>query len=226
MADGDVYKVTLEWRYATIDVAVQNVLYFRQDGAFTDPLVVPELNLGNRLAGAMPASGSWGGTFRQYLSPNFSILNVRVQRLYPIITGAYLVPVNRAGTGLVNPTFVPSSAALVVRLRSTLNTRRGHGRLYLGGFASFFTSAGVFPTMSSEGYWTADLVTAATAFITQLKNASEASVIGEAEFRFGVWSKTVAGLHAPYSNGFNEIASWEGTTAIRVQRRREVGVGI
>lgn len=223
MADGDVYKVTLEWRYASVDVAVQNVLYFKQE--LDEPTLIPEQVLGTRLATAFPAVGGWAGDFRGFLSLDFSILNIRVQRLFPVVTGAYLTPVNRAGTGPNTFAFVPSSAAMVVRLRSDLNTRRGHGRLYLGGFAGARVST-LETTLLNVGTWTAAARTAAEAWFNSLVVAAALVGFGDAIYHAGVWSKAIAGPSPPYSDGWHLLNTWEVTSAIRCQRRREVGVGI
>lgn len=227
MADGDVYKATLEWRYSGIDVAVNNVLWFLQVGA--EPAAVPEIVLGNRLSNAMPSGSSWPGSLlRAWLSTGYAILNVRVQRVYPIVTGAYVVAVNVGGQAAGGPTYLPSSAALVVRLQSTLNTRRGRGRLYLGGFGSVKTAGGTEYALANEGYWGASVRAAAAGFIQTLRDQALLTPNGGgiAVYKMGVWSKTVAGPSPPYAFAWSELVAWDATSAIRVQRRREVGVGI
>lgn len=226
MVDGDVYKVTLEWQYSNLDVAVQNVLWFRQDGDNSDITIVPETQLGARLAAAMTGANDWDAEYRRWLSPNFRILNVRVQRVFPVVTGAYLTAVNVGGLGNIDAPAPPSAAAMLVRLASTLNTRRGRGRLYFGGFAS---RKNIIPfpfSAASEGYWSAGLMAALTSWFGSLKTAAQTAPGGECVFRVGVWSKAVAGPTPPYANGFSELVSWSAQAAIRCQRRREVGVGI
>lgn len=227
MSDGDVYKATLEWRYSAIDVAVNNVLWFLQVG--DEPSATPEIVLAQRLANAMPAGSSWvGSLLRAWLSTGYSINNVRVQRVYPIVTSAYTVAVNVGGQAAGGPTYLPSTAALVVRLQSTLNTRRGRGRLYLGGFGSVKSVGGVEYALANEGYWGASVRASAALFVQSLRDQALLTPNGGgvAVYKMGVWSKTVAGASPPYHYAFNELIAWDATSAIRVQRRREVGVGI
>lgn len=223
MADGDVYKVTLEWRYSSIDVAVQNVLYYRQE--LDEPSLIPEVVLGGRLKTCFPGAGGWGGGIRSWLTADFSILNVRVQRVYPIVTGAYLTAVNQAGSQLAAFYALPSTAAMLVRLRSDLNTRRGAGRIYLGGFSAGRQST-LEPTLANSGYFNAAPRTAADAFVAELVTSAATVGFGAAIYHAGVWSKAIAGPTPPYAMGWHLLNTWEVTSAIRVQRRREVGVGI
>jgi hypothetical protein len=227
MADGDVYKAVLEWRYSAIDVAVNNVFWFRQEGEESG-VAGPETVLGFRLANAMPSGTSWPSLLRAWLSTGFAINNVRVQRVYPVVTGAFVVAVNVGGQASGGPTYVPSSAALVVRLRSTLNTRRGRGRVYLGGFGSVKTAGGTEYALANEGYWGANVRTAAATFVENLRTQALTTPNGGgvAVYRMGVWSKAIAGPHPPYDMAWSPVTSWEATSAIRVQRRREVGVGV
>lgn len=227
MADGDVYKATLEWRYSGIDVAVNNVLWFQQVGS--EPSAVPELVLGNRLSNAMPSGSSWPGSLlRAWLSTGYAINNVRVQRVWPVVTSAYVVAVNVGGQAAGGPTYLPSTAAMVVRLSSTLNTRSGRGRLYLGGFGSVKTAGGTEYPLANEGYWGAAVRTSAANFVGDLRAQALTTPLGGgvAVYKMGVWSKKAAGPSPPYSFAWNEVVSWDATSAIRVQRRREVGVGI
>lgn len=224
MADGDVYKTTLEWRYTALDVAVNNVLWFRQEND-ADPDVIPEIELGERLAAALPGgSTDWPGQFRLWLDQNYSLNNIRVQRVYPVVNMAYVTPVNLAGRATNGPTYIPSTAAILVRLTSTLNTRRGRGRLYLGGIAPLNPFA-VQYSLANSGYWGALVRAAAAGFIDGLQVAAAPPAVG-ALYHLGVWSREIAGPTPPYSNGFNPLLSREVTSAVRVQRRREVGVGI
>lgn len=227
MSDGDVYKAVLEWRYAAIDVAVNNVFWFRQEG--DEVTAVPEVVLAQRLANAMPSGSSWPGSLlRAWLSTGFAINNVRVQRVYPTVTGAYVVAVDVGGQAGGGPTYIPSSAALVVRLRSTLNTRRGRGRVYLGGFGALKTAGGTEYSLANEGYWGASVRNAAYGFVDTLRTQALTTPNGGgvAVYRMGVWSKAIAGPHPPYDMAWSPVTSWEATSAIRVQRRREVGVGV
>lgn len=224
MADGDVYKVTLEWRYSSIDVAVQNVLWFRQSGEEGNGS--PETVLATRIASVMPAGSSWPSLLRAWLDQGFGINNIRVQRVYPTVALAEVLAVNVAGQGQGGPTYIPSPCAVLVRLRAVRGDRRGLGRLYIGGIASVKTAGGTEFSLANNGYWGANVRAAVYNFLDNLQAAAQDAPDGGAVYFWGVWSKTIAGPSPPYAYALSEMQSWEVTSPVRVQRRREVGVGI
>lgn len=226
MVDGDTYKTTLEWRYTDVDVAVQNVLYFRQFGDDSTPGYVPELDLGNRIKLVWNA-GSGPGDFRgQYISPSFSFLNVRVQPIWPAETLATVTPVNVAGSGVDAGANIPSVCAMLVRLQALSHTRTGMGRIYLGGFAANRNALGADRATTSHGYWSASYTTFAGIWFQAVWDACKTANAHGVHFDMGVWSRVLQGPTRPGNDGFSPLVSFAVQSAVRVQRRREVGVGI
>lgn len=228
MADGWVFKVTLESSYVDVGVAVNNVLYFTEVGDETGG-VIPEQHLGDLVAASLSTAFSAGVAMRSAQTDNFHWDTVRVQRVWPGVPGgAYITALGVSGSaGSGGASRLPTICCVVARLHSTVNTRRGRGRLYLGGWAH---GDGTQFFIADNGHWSVTVTNLVAAWLTDLR-ATRFPATGGAGPRYiwGVWSKATAGPLVPgvgYNNGFASMDSTSVDSVVRAQRRREIGVGI
>lgn len=222
--EGNIYRATLEGHYTTGGVRINNVLWFRQ--LDPDLVVLEEATLGQSLKTVLfPSAGSWPGDWDAYTVNVFVYDYWRVQRMTPGLPGtAVLTSVDQAG-GSGNA-HLPSVAALDCKLTSTYLSRRGMGRLFLGGIAGTHGSDGSAWSTAGPTRWSAGLLTNANGFLDALFNAFSAANPSNEGFEWGVWSRTMAGGSAPYDpEAFHPMADFALDPIIRCQRRREEGVG-
>lgn len=224
MAEGNIYRATLEGHYTTGGVRINNVLWFRQ----LDPDLVEleEATLGQSLKTVLfPSAGSWAGDWDKYIMNVFVFDYWRVQRMTPGLPGtAVLTTIDQAGGS--GSTRLPPIAALDCKLISTYLHRRGMGRLYLGGIASANADDGSAYTVNNVTRWSSGILGNAASFIDALFNAFSAANPSNEGFEWGVWSRTMGGSSAPYDpDAFHPMADFVFDPIIRCQRRREEGVG-
>lgn len=223
MPAGDVYRVTLDQSYADTGVTVQNVLFFK----LIDPDLAGE-GPGAVLAGrlrdlSLAGSGAWYD-HRFSLSNQFLLNEIRAQRVYADLEGATVVSVGMAGRRTSGGA-LPSICAMILRLYSTRISRRGQGRLYLGGLAIGNDNGANGTNLASSGRWDGWPATHAVALGNHLIDTFNGVDAGSVGFVWGVWSKAIAGPTAPYSDGFAPLDHVAVDYVVRAQRRREVGVG-
>jgi len=221
MSAGDIYRATLETRYNDTGVRVNNVLWFRELAGLGSP--IPESSLGQSLKTILYPASMSSGDLRNYQSTQYKIDSIRVQRMSGVPGGAVITAVVSAGQSNAAP--VPSVCALDLKLQSTLNHRRGRGRLYLAGFAFSFVS-GSPACLNGSGQWSSAAQGAVLGWADLLFNHFSATAMDSEGFEWGCWSKVTAGPTIPYNeDAFNPMADFATDAIIRCQRRREVGVG-
>lgn len=236
MANGDVFRVTLEGAYVTEAIAVQHVLWFRQTSASPvadeDAVLLDDVGE-NVLAGAV------GATLKSVQSAGFQWLGVRAQKMLdplqePVFAAADGVLVGTGqdvviGAGAIR---IPSVCCLVAKITSERLGRSGLGRLYLGGFATISSAAtGSVPVTRDHGRWSADCVSHVQTFLNNLRARYDGVTVLDVgsgmQAELGVWSRKFGGNTPPYNPaGFSPVIGALAQEEIRIQRRREFAVGL
>lgn len=221
MAEGNIYRATIESHYSDSGVRVNNVLWFRQLPGGPD--AIEESSLGQSIRSVLQPSDPGGPGAMRILQANTYVYDaVRVQRMTPGLPGgAVLTVLDFAGgsSDLALPTFT----SLDLKLQSTMIHARGRGRLYLGGFCR---SNGSIPGQASSSRWHTNLINRVLQFADAFHDRFDEATVDNEGFEWGVWSKTIAGRFPPFNDGaFHPLADFTVDPIMRCQRRREEAVG-
>jgi hypothetical protein len=157
-----------------------------------------------------------GTTLRARACPDLVFEFVEVIKIVPYGDGprVALWAANTNGTATGNS--FSATLAEVVTVYTGTAGRRHRGRMYLAGA----------PTgTSAAGSWPAAQTTRTQTFVTALMNRYGPAATN-IDFRLGVWSKVIAGPDPPWpTDAFTRASSLTVRTAVRNQRRRQIGVG-
>lgn len=235
MANGDVFRLTLEGAYFSESIAVQHVLWFRQTSATPVATEADQLaaDFGNNLI-----SGALAAPLLNVQSPAFQWLFLRCQKMLdpfepPV---SYAVPTVIVGTGLDDAISggiraIPSVCALVATLQSDRTGRSGMGRIYFGGFANRAGASGAqFANLLDHGRWSVTCVAGVQTWLNNVQARYDGATVlgggGGMTAEWGVWSRKFGNQTPPHNPaGFSPMAGHTAGNIIRLQRRREYGVG-
>lgn len=205
MALNDIYRVRIHQRMHGQEVL--NVWHFVDDaGAAGDQGTALCQDIITNMATTMRARACSDMVFEF----------VEAVKLVPYGEGPVTVsyPANTVGTATGSAG--TGTLAEVVTVYTSLIGRRHRGRMYLAGGPS---------TTISGGSWPAAQTTRTQAFCTAFA-ARYMATPGGFTFKFGVWSKAIAGPDPPWpSDSFTRATSLTVRTLVRNQRRRQIGVG-
>jgi len=176
--------------------AHQNVLHFQKSGAVT----LDASNLANDL------KDYWCQIWKPGVASNFTYTNIHVQQLGST-DPPFDLAVSITGTGSAEAGTLPFMA-LNIRLQTAFGGRHGRGRFY---------HAGLNPGHLSYGVIQPSIVTYFTGICTSLM--ARYGPTGASDFQIGVMSRVA-------SSTFHPVTSMTVDTIPRVQRRRNIGVGI
>jgi hypothetical protein len=235
VANGDIFRLTLEGAYTAESIAVQHVLWFRQESVLP---VVDEAEwllteFGENVLQDTPAA-----PLLDVQASGFQWLNLRCQKMldpFEEPVGA-AVPTIITGNGLDDAIpggvrAIPSVCSLVAKLISERAGRSGLGRIYFGGFANRAGATGAqFANLRDHGRWSGNCVSQIQAFLHNLlvryDGATDLSPPDGIRFTWGVWSRKFGNQTPPHNPaGFSPMAGVLAQEVVRLQRRREYGVG-
>jgi len=230
MANGDVFRLSVEGHYALESITVNNVLWFQQVSA------APLANEAQLLADDFKNNiiGGIGQAPRNCQSPDFVYDLIRVQRMlftYDAPVSSAFGPPVQVGSALDDPRFpIPTVCCLVYKLSTGVAGRRHRGRLFLGGFGCQAAGNTINP-MSDRARWSAAFMVAMNAYMQRIKDRYNGTTIIDApsgyKARWGIYSHAIGGSSPPFNvSGFQNISSFSTDGIVRVQRRREYGRGV
>jgi hypothetical protein len=204
MALNDIYKVVIHQRLHGGEVL--NIWYFVDDFGVAGG------------AGHLAADirDNLGTTMRARATSDVTFEFVEATKIVPYGAGPETAswPANTVGTTAGNS--ATGTMCEVITVYTASIGRRHRGRMYL---------AGIGQTAATGGSIVAAQTTKTQAFATAMANRYIA-MVGQNQYRFGVWSKTIAGPDPPWStDAFTRATSLTVRTLVRNQRRRQVGVG-
>lgn len=205
MAFNEIFKLRIHCRQNAGEVI--NVLHFVDNiGALGDAAQ----NLADDFRDNM------GTSLRGRASGDLIFEYIEVIKIVPYGEGPRLAlwPANTAGTAGGNS--FSATLAEVITLYTGQIGRRKRGRMFLAGG----------PTGTSAlGSWPAAQTTRTQTFATALMNRYGPSG-SSGTWKLGVWSKVIAGPDPPWTtDAFTRVTSVTVRTAVRNQRRRQIGVG-
>jgi hypothetical protein len=235
MANGDVFRLTMEGAYTAESIAVQHVLWFRQTSAL--PLVSEANQLADDFGAHMIAGGA-GQPLRRVQTPGFQWLSLRCQKMLdPFeepVSGAFASVLAGQGIDTAIPggtARIPSVCALVATTHSDRSGRSGMGRIYFGGFATQAGDDGAqFALTRDHGRWSEVCVSHVQTWLDNLLARYNGAAVLDGTLpmtaQIGVWSRKFGNQTPPFNPaGFSPMTSAEAGEIVRLQRRREFGVG-
>jgi hypothetical protein len=204
MTVGAVYKCAVETVYGGA-VDIVNVYHLRETAASPG---LSAQQVSDDLKAFMDAN------MRSMMNTGLVFVRTTAQRMIPNEEDVFqtLWASNVTGTDGNQPSL--SCTALLVQLHTSVNSRRGRGRIYLGGMSNFI--ANMFS-------WSATNTNRANALMTaMLARYKSGGTPGTLEL--GIWSRVNGNQHAPFdAAGFQPVTNFTIDPNVRLQRRREFG---
>jgi hypothetical protein len=161
----------------------------------------------------------------QYRSPDYTVDHIECRSLVPFGDGLQTISLGWAGTagasgiGGADLGALPGAMALVLTLRTAQPGRAHRGRLFLTGWPKRNDA-------TLNGLWNSFVLTGAGAVATQLLAVYGPTPVVNIGNRLVVWSRKLAGATPPFStSGATPVTAISVQNRVRVQRRREIGVG-
>ena len=228
MGNGDWYRLSIEGHYALESITVANVLWFQQTSVSPvggESQILADDFKNNVIDGI-------GQTPRNWQTFDFVYDLIRCQKMgftFEAPASSAFGPPVQLGSGGEQLNGIPSCCALVYKLSTGSAGRRHRGRLYFGGIAGYKVLGTVAAT-ADHGRWSTGLITDWNAYMARILARYDGVTVfhGGSGFtaRWGIFSRAIGGSSPPFNvAGFQPVTAYSTDGIIRIQRRREFGVG-